>query len=70
MATKNIRNNRSPTAHSAARPKETDLNARYGRIGISAVAAAARYSRKPDRKAQASSSTNKRGKVRAEVAEN
>ena len=57
---------RKPTARDDVRREGTDLDRRYGRIGISAVAAAARYCGTPERQMQASSGTDKkRGKVSA-----
>ncbi len=41
------RKDRRPTARDDARREGTDLDRNYGRIGISAVAAAARYCDKP-----------------------
>ena len=43
MPNKNNRHDRRPTDRDDARREGTDLDRRYGRIGISAVAAAARY---------------------------
>jgi hypothetical protein len=51
---------RKPTARDDARHEGTDLDRRYGRIGISAVAAAARYCSTPERKMQASSASGKK----------
>ena len=57
---------RKPTARDDARREATDLDRRYGRIGISAVAAAARYCGPPERKTHASfASDKKRQKVSA-----
>jgi hypothetical protein len=68
MPTKNTHNDRRPTARDDARREGTDLDRRYGRIGISAVAAAARYHGEIERKALASLSSDndkKRDKVLA-----
>lgn len=65
MPNKNTHNDRRPTGRDEARREGTDLDRRYGRIGISAVAAAARYCGKTDRTAETSSSDGhkKREKV-------
>lgn len=66
QANNSTRADRSPTARDDARRDGTDLDRRYGRIGISAVAAAARYSGPIERKAPSSpSGSDKRGKVLA-----
>ena len=69
MPTNNsTRAGRRLTASDDARREATDLDRRYGRIGISAVAAAARYSGPMERKTPSSPSDNdtkKRGKVLA-----
>lgn len=68
MPTKNTYTDRRPTARDDARREGTDLDRRYGRIGISAVAAAARYHGEIERKAPASppsASDKKRDKVLA-----
>jgi hypothetical protein len=51
---------RKPTARDDAHREGTDLDRRYGRIGISAVAAAARYCGVPERKTQTSSASGKK----------
>lgn len=68
MPNKTIHHDRRPTNRDDARRDGTDLDRRYGRIGISAVAAAARYCGPIERKAPASpsgSDNKKRGKVLA-----
>jgi predicted DNA-binding WGR domain protein len=66
MPNKNNRNDRRPTDRDEARREGTDLDRRYGRIGISAVAAAARYFGPSEAKHQASTGSHeKREKLSA-----
>jgi hypothetical protein len=66
MPNKNNRNDRRPTDRDDARREGTDLDRRYGRIGISAVAAAARYFGPSEGKHQASTGSHeKREKLSA-----
>jgi hypothetical protein len=66
MPNKNNRNDRRPTDRDDARREGTDLDRRYGRIGISAVAAAARYFGPSEGEHQASAGSHeKREKLSA-----
>jgi hypothetical protein len=65
MPTKNTRNDRRPTPRDDVRREGTDLDRRYGRIGISAVEAAARYCGGTERKPSASSSGSEKKRDKA-----